>query len=113
MPAGWSTTSALSGSGARRAEGAGPAAERGRLWLGDGSCIRLRPERRDHVWTYDFVEERTHDGRKFRMLNVVDDLILTLSKDSHESLAIRVARKLKSTDVIDALSDLFILRGMP
>ena len=85
----------------------------GRLWLGDGSCIRLRPERRDLVWAYDFVEERTHDGRKFRTLNVVDDLILSLSKDTDECLAIRVARKLKSTDVIDVLSDLFILRGMP
>ena len=80
--------------------------KRGRLWLGDRSCIRLRPERRDHVWAYDFVEERTHDGRKFRTLNVVDEF-------THECLAIRVARKLKSTDVIDALSDLFILRGMP
>ena len=80
--------------------------KRGRLWLGDGSCIRLRPERRDHVWAYDFVEERTHDGRKFRTLNVVDEY-------THECLAIRVARKLKSTDVIDVLSDLFILRGVP
>ncbi len=80
--------------------------KRGRLWLGDGSCIRLRPERRDHVWAYDFVEERTHDGRKFRTLNVVDEF-------THECLAIRVARKLKSTDVIDVLSDLFILRGVP
>ena len=80
--------------------------KRGRLWLGDGSCIRLRPERRDHVWAYDFVEERTHDGRKFRTLNVVDEF-------THECLAIRVARKLKATDVIDVLSDLFILRGIP
>ena len=80
--------------------------KRGRLWLGDGSCIRLRPERRDHVWAYDFVEERTHDGRKFRTLNIVDEF-------THECLAIRVARKLKSHDVIDVLSDLFILRGVP
>ena len=87
--------------------------KRGRLWLGDGSCVRLRPERRDHIWVYDFVEERTHDGRKFRTLNVVDDLILSLSKDTHECLAIQVARKLNTTDVIDVLSDLFILRGMP
>ena len=84
--------------------------KRGRLWLGDGSCIRPRPERRDHVYAYDFVEGRTDDGRKFGTLNVVDDLILSLSKDTHECLANRVARKLKSTDV---LSDLFILRGMP
>ena len=80
--------------------------KRGRLWLADGSCIRLRPEYRNHVWSYDFVEDRTHDSRKFRMLNVVDEF-------THECLAIRVARKLKSIDVIDVLSDLFILRGVP
>ena len=80
--------------------------KRGRLWLADGSCIRLRPEHRNHVWSYDFVEDRTHDGRKYRMLNVIDEF-------THECLAIRVARKLKAIDVIDVLSDLFILRGMP
>ena len=47
--------------------------KKGRLWDGDGSCIRLRPQYRDHVWSYDFVEARTHDGRKFRMLNVMDE----------------------------------------
>ena len=80
--------------------------KRRRLWLADGSCIRLRPEHRDHVWSYDFVEDRTHDGRKYRMLNVIDEF-------THECLAIRVARKLKAIDVIDVLSDLFILRGIP
>ncbi len=80
--------------------------KKGRLWLNDGSCIRLRPEHRDHVWSYDFVEDRTHDGRKFRTLNVVDEF-------TRECLAIRVARKLNSADVIDVLSDLFILRGVP
>jgi len=80
--------------------------KRGRLWLNDGSCIRLRPERRNHVWAYDFVEDRTHDGRKFRMLCIVDEF-------TRESLAIRVARKLKALDVLDTLSDLFILRGIP
>jgi transposase InsO family protein len=80
--------------------------KKGRLWLNDGSCIRLRPECPNHVWSYDFVEDRTHDGRKFRMLNVVDEF-------THECLAIRVARKLKATDVINVLSDLFILRGVP
>lgn len=79
---------------------------RGRLWLNDGSCVRLRPERANHVWSYDFVEGRTHDGRKFRMLNVIDEF-------TRECLAIRIARKLKSTDVIDVLTDLFILRGSP
>ncbi len=80
--------------------------KRGRLWLNDGSCIRLKPERPNHVWSYDFVEDRTHDRRKFRMLNVIDEF-------TRECLAIRVARKLKAADVIDVLSDLFILRGVP
>ncbi len=80
--------------------------KRGRLWLSDGSCIRLRAERPNHVWSYDFVEDRTHDGRKYRMLNVIDEFTL-------ECLAIRVNRKLKAVDVIDVLSDLFILRGVP
>ena len=80
--------------------------KRGRLWLADGSCLRLRAEYPNHVWSYDFVEDRTHDGRKYRMLNVIDEF-------THECLAIRVARKLRATDVIDVLSDLFILRGVP
>jgi len=80
--------------------------KRGRLWLADGSCVRLRPEHRDHVWSYDFVEERTHDGRRFRMLNVIDEF-------TPECLAIRVDCKLKAIDVIDVLSDLFIQRGVP
>ena len=80
--------------------------KRGRLWLNDGSCIRLRAEHRNHVWSYDFVEDRTHNGRKIRMLNIIDEF-------THECLAIRVARRLRSIDVIDVLSDLFILRGVP
>ena len=80
--------------------------KRSRLWLADGSCIRLRPEHRNHVWSYDFVEDRTHDRRKVRVLNVIDEF-------THECLAIRVDRKLKAIDVIDVLSDLFILRGVP
>ena len=80
--------------------------KRTRLWLNDGSCIRLRAERPNHVWSYDFLEERTHDGRKFRMLNIIDEF-------THECLAIRVSRRLTSIDVIDVISDLFILRGVP
>ena len=68
--------------------------------------MRLRPERPDHVWAYDFVEDRTRDGRKLRMLNVVDEF-------TRECLAIRVARKLTSLDVIDVLTELFIARGTP
>ena len=80
--------------------------KRGRLWLNDGSCVRLRPERPNQVWAYDFVEDRTRDGRKFRMLNVVDEY-------TRECLAIRVGRQLRAADVIDVLSDLFIVRGVP
>lgn len=72
----------------------------------DGSCVRLRPEYRNHVWSYDFVHCRTDDGKAFRTLNILDE-------HSRECLAIRVKRKLNSVDVIDALTDLFILRGAP
>jgi transposase InsO family protein len=80
--------------------------KKGRIWLNDGSCIRLRPECRNHVWSYDFVHHRTDDGRAFRTLNILDEY-------SRECLAIRVKRKLNSIEVIDALTDLFILRGIP
>ena len=74
--------------------------------VNDGSCVRLRPEYRNHVWSYDFVHHRTDDGRAFRTLNILDEY-------SRECLAIRVKRKLNSIEVIDALTDLFILRGIP
>ena len=80
--------------------------KRGRLWLADGSCVRLRPEYPNHVWSYDFVEDHTLDGRKYRMLNVLDEF-------TRECLVIRVKRKLNSIDVLDVLTDLFILRGIP
>ena len=80
--------------------------KKGRLWLSDGSCVRLRPEGPNHVWSYDFVQDRTHDGRVYRTLNIIDEF-------TREALMIRVKRKLNSTDVVDALTDLFILRGIP
>lgn len=80
--------------------------KKGRLWLNDGSCVRLRPEYRNHVWSYDFVHCRTDDGKVFRTLNILDEF-------SRECLAIKVNRKLNSTNVIDALTDLFIMRGSP
>lgn len=80
--------------------------KRGRLWLNDGSCIRLRPQFKNHVWSYDFVQDKTHDGRKFRMLTVIDEF-------TRESLKIKVKRKLNSFDVIEALADLFLTRGIP
>lgn len=80
--------------------------KRRRLWLGDGSCIRLRPLYRGHVWSYDFVEDRTHNGRKFRMLNIIDEF-------SRECLAMVPLRRFRSNDVIDVLADLFIEHGPP
>ncbi len=80
--------------------------KRKRLWFNNGSCLRLRPEHKDHVWSYDFVAERTSDGRSLRMLNIIDEY-------TRKCLAIRVDRKIKANDVIDTLSDLFITRGIP
>ena len=79
---------------------------RGRLWLNDGSCLRLRPEKRNHVWAYDFVMDRTRDGRTVRMLTVIDEY-------TRECLAIRVGRRIRSTDVIVALAELMVTRGVP
>jgi putative transposase len=81
-------------------------AKRGRLWLNDGSCIRLRPERPNHVWSYDFVQDRTDDGRSFRMLTVIDEF-------TRRCLAIPVARRLRSDDVLHCLTDLFASHGLP
>ena len=80
--------------------------KRGRLWLNDGSCIRLRPEYKDHVWSYDFMIDRTADGRPFKILNILDEY-------TRECLTIWVARKIGNQDVIDLLFQLFILRGIP
>ena len=74
--------------------------------MNDGSCVRLRPEYRNHVWSYDFVHCRTDDGKVFRTLNIIDE-------HSRECLAIKVKRKLNSADVIDVLTDLVILLGAP
>lgn len=80
--------------------------KRGRLWLNDGSCVRLRAERPNHVWSFDFVHDRTHDGRPIRMLTMIDEF-------TRESLAIRVERRLCSEDVLDLLTELFVERGTP
>ena len=80
--------------------------KRRRLWFNDGSCIRLRPEHPDHVWSYDFVQHYTHDGRKFRILTILDEY-------TRQSLAIDVERRLNRESVLDRLTDLFIRRGVP
>jgi putative transposase len=80
--------------------------KRGRLWLADGSIVRRRAERPDHVWSYDFVFDRTADGKPLRMLTIVDEY-------TRECLAIEVARRLNSQSVLALLADLFVARGVP
>ena len=80
--------------------------KRRRLWLNDGSCIRLRPAHRDHVWSYDFVQDRTSEGRPIRMLTIIDEY-------TRECLAIVVKRNLTSEDVLEELTQLFVTRGVP
>ena len=80
--------------------------KRSRLWLNDGSCIRLRPEHKDHVWSYDFMVERTANGRAFKILNIIDEF-------TRECLSVKVNRRIKSQDVIEELFNLFIFRGIP
>ena len=80
--------------------------KRSRLWLNDGSCIRLRPEHKDHVWSYDFMVDRTANGRPFKILNIIDEF-------TRECLVSFVARKIKTQEVIDRLFQLFVFRGIP
>ena len=80
--------------------------KRGRLYLNDGSCIRLRSCWKNHVWSYDFVADRLKNGKKIKMLTVIDEY-------SRKCLAIRVGSSLKSDDVLDTLSTLFIIEGTP
>jgi len=80
--------------------------KRRRLWLNDGSCIRLRPQFKDHVWSYDFVIARTTEGRAFRILNIIDE-------HTRECLVMLVRRCITSQDVIDQLFELFLFRGIP
>jgi len=79
---------------------------RGRLWLNDGSCVRLRPERRNYVWFYNFVEAQTHDGRKVWLMTRIDEF-------TRECLAIRVARRINGLGVLETKADVTLLRGGP
>jgi transposase InsO family protein len=79
---------------------------RGRLWLAEGSCIRLRPERPNHVWSNDFVADKTHDGRPLKLLTGVDEY-------TRECLAVRVERRITSHEVLMTLADLFLEYGIP
>jgi len=80
--------------------------KRGRLWLNDGSCVRLRAEYPNHVWSYGFVMNKTNDRCPFRTLNIIDEFI-------RECLAIRVKRNFKSEDVLECLTELFCAKGIP
>ena len=80
--------------------------KRSRLWLNDGSCIRLRPEYPNHVWSYDFVEAQTHDGRRLRLMTLVDEF-------TRKCLAIRVARRINAIGVIETLADVMLFDGIP
>ena len=80
--------------------------KRGRLWLNDGSCLRLKPEFPGHIWSYDFVMERTQDGQAFRILNVIDEY-------TRECLAVKVKRHLDHEDVQECLTELFCSHGVP
>jgi len=80
--------------------------KRKRLWLNDGSCIRLRPQHKDHVWSYDFVMAWTANGKAFRILVIIDEY-------TRECLAMLVARHITSGDVMEQLYELFLLRGVP
>jgi transposase InsO family protein len=80
--------------------------KRSRLWLNDGSCIRLRPEHPNHVWSFDFVEAATHDGRRIRLMTLIDEF-------SRKCLAIRVARRINAIGVIETLADAMLLEGVP
>ena len=84
----------------------GQTSRRGRLWLNDGSCVRLRPERRNHVWAYDFVHIRTRNGRSVRLLTVIDEY-------TRECLAIRAGRSIRAPDVIETLAGLMTDKGVP
>ncbi|MDP2661258.1 MAG: IS3 family transposase, partial [Dehalococcoidia bacterium] len=79
---------------------------RRRLWLNDGSCVRLRPERQNHVWSYDFVSDRTAEGRKLRILTLLDEY-------TRECLALPVGRRMGSRQVIETLSEVMLWRGIP
>ncbi len=80
--------------------------KRGRLWLNDGSCVRLRPQRPNHVWSYDFVHDRTHNGRPLKILTVIDEY-------TRECLSLRVERRMRSEQVLETLAGLFIYRAVP
>jgi putative transposase len=80
--------------------------KRGRLWLSDGSGVRLRPCWPNHVWSYDFVMAWTYEGKAFRLLTIIDEY-------TRECLAIEVSRHLDADAVMHRLTELFVSRRPP
>ena len=80
--------------------------KRRRLWLNDGSCVRLRAEHRNHVWSYDFVETKTSKGRRLKILNIIDEY-------TRECLISHAAFCIRSEDVKDILQQIMLRRGTP
>ena len=80
--------------------------KRGRLWLNDGSCVRLRATHKNHVWSWDFVMDRTDDGRAIKILTLIDEY-------TKEALAVYPARRIRANDVIDIFADVMVERGVP
>jgi putative transposase len=80
--------------------------KRRRLWLKNGSCIRLRPQHKDHIWSYDILEDKTYNGKKFRILNIIDEY-------SRECLLSFASRRITSIEVVEFLAELFCSRGLP
>jgi len=80
--------------------------KRGRLWLNDGSTRRLRPEYKDHVWSYDFIFDRTSDGRQIKILSIIDEY-------TRECLMLKVCRRIRSKEVVDTLNELFLMGRIP
>ena len=82
------------------------ARKRRRLGHGGNACHRRRPRHKDHVWSYDFVSDRTEGGGRLRLLTVVDEY-------TRECLTIEVGRRLTGGDVVEVLEELFATRGRP
>ncbi len=80
--------------------------KRGRLCLNDGSCVRLRPTHPNHVWSYDLMADRTHNGAAFRILNIIDEY-------TRVCLVLRVERRLSHEDVLTELAWRFCTRSLP
>jgi len=77
-----------------------------RLGHSGNSCVRRRAERPDHVWTWDFIHDRTTTGQPLKWFAITDEY-------TRECLALEVDRGITADRVLDVLTSLFLTRGMP